>query len=194
MSQRIKQQARLLRQVRRLHRLTGIYLFLLMILMGASGLLLGWKKNSFGLLQAPTERGASQTLSTWLPMDTLARAAQRHLQEKMGKTVNTEVSRMDARPGKGIVKVIFENGYHEVQLDASTGAVLSTSRRYADLIEQLHDGSILDRWLGVSGGVFKRLYSSLTGVALVVFSLSGFWLWYGPRRMKSHRYRNRKTP
>ena len=45
-----KQHASFLRQVRAIHRFLGITLFALFLLIGMSGLLLGWKKNSGGYI------------------------------------------------------------------------------------------------------------------------------------------------
>jgi hypothetical protein len=28
------------------------------------------------------------------------------------------------------------------------------------------------------------IYSTIMGVALLIFTITGFWLWYGPKRMK----------
>ena len=46
------------------------------------------------------------------------------------------------------------------------------------------DGSIIDDWLGIPHGIFKVFYNSLMGVTLIIFTVTGFWLWYGPKRMK----------
>jgi len=88
------------------------------------------------------------------------------------------------RPSKGIAKFVFKEHYWELQLDATTAEVLQISRRNSDIIENIHDGSIVDRFLGIEGGWFKLFYTSVLGIALLTFSITGFWLWYGPKRMK----------
>ncbi|HEX8337897.1 MAG TPA: hypothetical protein VF621_14265, partial [Pyrinomonadaceae bacterium] len=72
-----------------------------------------------------------------------------------------------------------------VQLDGATGEVLHVERRRADFIENLHDGSILDYLAGTEGGQIKLAYTSIMGLALLTFTVTGFWLWYGPKRFRA---------
>lgn len=177
-----QQQARTLRQTRKLHRLSGISLFVFFFIMAVTGILLGWKKHSAEVIMPDTYRGTTDDPTAWLPLDTLSLLATGALYESTGTL--SEIDRIDVRPGKGSMKFLFKDGYREVQLDAATGSVLRVGRRYNDLIEQVHDGSIIDDWLGIPDGIFKVFYNSLMGVALVIFTVTGFWLWYGPKRMR----------
>ena len=180
---RRKQKAKVLRQVRRIHRYSGLALFVFFVVVGITSVLLGWKKNVEWIMP-PTQRAATAVeLADWLPQAELATRAQVALREALGTATDDRVDRLDGRPGKGVVKVLFKTGNYEVQLDAGTGEVLSLGKRRADLIEQIHDGSIVDEWVGTSGAPIKVFYSTVLGLALVVFSATGFWLWYGPRRM-----------
>ncbi len=83
-----------------------------------------------------------------------------------------------------MVKFVFKNHYWEVQLDGSTGDLLQISKRQSDFIENIHDGSFLDSYFGTSKHQIKVIYTSVMGMALLVFTISGFWLWYGPKKMK----------
>ncbi len=178
---------RSLRTFRKIHRTTGIFLFLVMIMVGATGLLLGWKKNSSGKIHPSTYKGTSTDLSQWLPMDTLQSIAFSALKEEKGNDINLEIQRIDARPNKGTVKFIFSNHYNGVQVDASTGDILKVTRRNSDIIENLHDGSILDRVLGTKGEIIKLVFTTISGLSLILFSVSGFWLWYGPKLVRKNR-------
>ncbi|MFT6321644.1 MAG: putative iron-regulated membrane protein, partial [Granulosicoccus sp.] len=82
-----------------------------------------------------------------------------------------------ARPSKGIVKVLFEAGNWEVQVDGKSGEVKSVEKRYSDWIESLHDGSI------ISDG-FKLFTMNFLGIGLLFLIGTGVWLWYGPRRVR----------
>jgi uncharacterized iron-regulated membrane protein len=84
---------------------------------------------------------------------------------------------MDIRPSKGIVKILFEDGNWEVQVDGKSGEVLSIDKRYSDWIESLHDGSI------ISDG-FKLVSMNFLGMGLLFLIFTGLWLWYGPRRIR----------
>jgi len=181
-----QQQARRLRQTRRVHRYAhryaGISLFVFFFIMAVTGALLGWKKHAGESLMPATQKGVSQEMADWQPLDSLSLLATAALLKETGELY--EIDRIDARPGKGIVKVLFERRNLEVQLDATTGKTLSVGRRHSDWVEQVHDGSIVDDWLGIPHGIFKVFYNTLMGIALVVFTVTGFWLWYGPKRMR----------
>jgi hypothetical protein len=90
---------------------------------------------------------------------------------------------MDIRPEKGVIKVSFKRNYFEVQLDGTTGNVLAIQQRNSDIIEQIHDGTILDNVI-YANGYFKLTYTSVLGLGLLFLTLSGFWLWYNPRRIR----------
>ncbi|WP_448519862.1 PepSY domain-containing protein [Rhodoflexus sp.] len=176
-----QRQAKLLRDFRKIHRLTGASLFIFFAIIGISGLLLGWKKNSGGYLLAKSSKGTSTDLRQWLPLDSLHHIAVHTMSDLQQPTV---IDRIDVRPDKGIVKFTFKDHYTGLQIDGATGEVLLIEQRRADWIEDLHDGSLIDNYLGISGEWFKLLYTSIMGLALLVFTVTGFWLWYGPKQMR----------
>ena len=153
-----------------------------------SGLLLGWKKNSGELLLAKTHKGSSTNLAVWLPIDSLLIIAKRTLHDSVSPELSSAVDRIDIRKDKGVVKFIFKNHYWGIQLDGATGKVLSVRSRRSDFIENLHDGSIIDNYFNTNGQI-KLVYTSIMGLALLTFTITGFWLWFGPKRMK---YMSRK--
>ena len=94
-----------------------------------------------------------------------------------------QIDRIDIRKNKGVVKFIFKN-FHEIQLDGATGNLLQIGFRSSDVIENIHDGSILDDYFNTSGNPIKLIYTSVMGIALLLFTITGFWLWYGPKKMR----------
>jgi hypothetical protein len=181
---KIKQTAKGLRVFRKVHRVTGALLFFIFIAIALSGLLLGWKKNSNGLIIPDTQKGISTNQADWLPLHLLTEKAFQAFTDSIHTIKQPELDRVDVRPSKGIMKFRFENDLWEVQLDATTGKVLSVGKRYSDLLENLHDGSFVDDALGLPAGIFKLLYTSISGIALLLFSITGFWLWYGPKYVR----------
>ncbi|HRG21760.1 MAG TPA: PepSY-associated TM helix domain-containing protein [Saprospiraceae bacterium] len=179
-----QEQAKILRLFRKIHRWLGASLFLVFLLIAITGLLLGWKKNSGGFLLAPTQKGSSTDLKDWLPMDSLYQLACQGLKERTSPQVSLELDRIDVRKDKGIAKFVFSDGYLGIQIDGATGKILMLEKRNADLIENIHDGSIVDKFLGWKSGLFKLIFTSLAGLALLGFTITGFWLWYGPKLMK----------
>lgn len=176
-------QAKLIRNFRKIHRVTGLLLVVFFLFVAVSGILLTWKKNSGGLILAESQTGTTTRLSEWLPIDSLHTLALRVYHDSISAESVPELSKIDVRPNKGMVKFVFEDGYWGIQLDGATGEVLHIERRWSDLIENIHDGSVLDHWFRTDGGL-KLFYSSITGFALLLFCVTGFWLWYGPKRMR----------
>ena len=184
-NKRVKQ-AKVLRVFRKIHRVTGALLFVFFFIVAITGLLLGWKKHSAGIILADTQSGTSSDLKTWLPMDSLQSLAVQFLHQNVSPSLSDEIDRIDVRPGKGVVKFSFKNHYWGLQLDGSTGKLLQVEQRRSDFIEHIHDGSIIDNLLNTSAGLFKLFYTSVMGLALILFTVTGFWLWYGPKRMRKH--------
>lgn len=184
-----KKQARILRIFRKIHRTAGALLFVLFFVVSVSGLILGWKKNTNGFILPETEVGVSTDVTNWLPLASLQKTAFKALQDSVNTSIDLALDRIDARPGKGVVKFIFDNHYWGVQVDGKTGEVLAVSRRNSDLVENIHDGAILDDLFRTNGEILKVLYTTITGLGLFIFTVTGFWLWYGPKYMRRTQHR-----
>jgi uncharacterized iron-regulated membrane protein len=168
-----------LRQFRSIHKWIGISVALFMLITSVTGILLGWKKN-VELLQPATLKGESTDVAEWVSFEMVSQAALRAIDSVTHQ--ENQIDRLDVRFDKGIIKVLFTKGYWEVQVDATTGKALSVAQRHADWIEHIHDGSIISE-------LFKLIYTSYLGWGLLFLSITGFWLWYGPkviRKAKSH--------
>lgn len=183
MMSKATQQAKWIRGLRWLHRKIAIFLFVFFLLISITGLLLGIKKQS-GLL-APTKKGSSSNLAHWLPLDSLQKNAIRYLHDSVSPSLSANVDRMDVRPGNGIVKFTFKDHFWGLQLDGATGELLGIEKRRSDFIEKIHDGSILDKIFGTGNESFKLTYTLIMGSSLFMLVLTGFWLWYGPKRLRS---------
>ncbi|TPV31893.1 PepSY domain-containing protein [Paucihalobacter ruber] len=175
--------AYLLRNTRKAHRITGATLFSLFFVVSITALLLGWKKNSNGYLLPQTQQGTVVSAEKYISIDSVQEIAVKHF-NNVFENANPGIDRIDIRPDKAVAKVLFENTYFEVQIDLGTGDILQTATRRSDFVENLHDGSILDVLFKTSNGVFKLIYTSIMSLALLLFTVSGFWLWYGPKVMR----------
>ncbi|MDF4201444.1 PepSY domain-containing protein [Maribacter sp. SA7] len=182
-----KKQAKLLRTFRKIHRITGAALFIFFFFISITGLLLGWKKHSADLILSKSYEGVSTDLKDWLPLENLHTIANMYLLDSISSELSTEIDRIDIRKNKGMVKFVYANHIWSLQIDGTTGKVLHVERRYSDVIEKIHDGSILDEYLGTSNNQIKVVYTTIMGIALLVFTITGFWLWYGPKRMKRNK-------
>lgn len=181
-------QAKTIRIFRKIHRLTGISLFVFFFVVSISALLLGWKKDSGGIILPETMKGTSTDLQQWLPLDSLNSIAEQAVMDTLNTNEVQQIDRIDVRKEDGIVKFDFKDNYLGLQLDGATGKVLQFGPRRSDLIENIHDGSILDDLFGTDG-VWKLIYTSIMSIALFIFTITGFWLWYGPKRMKRNKKR-----
>jgi uncharacterized iron-regulated membrane protein len=182
-----QRQAQLLSVFRKVHRITGATLFVIFLFVSVTGLLLGWKKHSGGLILPKSHQGVTTDLKDWLPIDSLYRNACRILHDSVSEDLSLVTDRIDIRMDNGMVKFVFTGHYWGIQLDGATGELLHIERRRSDFIENVHDGSILDHCFGTSNGLLKLIYTSTAGLALLVFTITGFWLWYGPKRIKRTR-------
>ena len=184
MSTIIDKTVRQTRFYRRLHKWLAVPLFAFMFLMGLSGLLLGWKKQT-GLLP-PTAKGASVQSRDWLSIHRIETIAHRFADSLR---LSPDIDRIDIRPAKGIAKIVFTNHFTEIQIDCQTGAIVSVARRNSDFIEKIHDGSLLDFGLGLKSDQIKLTYTTALSLGLILLSVSGFWLWYNPKRIKGYKAR-----
>lgn len=149
-----------------------------MFIVGATGLLLTWKDEL--QLKPSSSKIASQNRPL-LALQTIHDNAVSHIKKL---NLSSEINRIDYRPNKGIAKVRFEEHFTELQVDCYTGAIVSQKTRAADVVEMIHDGSIIDFLFGNSGKPTKLFYSTCTSLGLLFLSFSGFWLWLKPRQIK----------
>ncbi|MEO1262142.1 MAG: PepSY-associated TM helix domain-containing protein [Bacteroidota bacterium] len=168
------------RRYRRLHKWLALPLFLFMFIIGATGVLLGWKKQAD--FTPPTQRGISDQADNWISLKAIQSIARQYATDSLG--LAPDINRIDVRPGKGVAKILFETHYTELQVDLTTGKIVSHEKRWNDFIEHLHDGTIIDRLIGNDGEQSKITYTTLTSFGLMLLSFSGFWMWWNPKRIR----------
>lgn len=179
-----KKQAKLIRGFRRIHKYLGIFLFVFFMIIALTGWLLGWKKHSGDMIMPENRVGTVTTMKQWKSIDTLTLIANTYLKDSISADLSLEIEKIEIRPTKGMVKFIYADHNWSIQLDPVTGDPLVIGKRYSDLIESMHDGSLVDDLLKNTNGYFKLFYTNILSIALLVFTLTGFWIWYGPKRMK----------
>lgn len=177
----MQKMVRSLRAFRQWHRWVGVSLLVFIVISSLTGILLAWKKN-VDLLQ-PATHFAPANDQPWLGISQIGQIALEAF-DQAHPGENLQVDRLDVRPDKGIVKVLLDN-YWEVQVDGYSGQVLSIARRHADWIEKVHDGSILS-------DTFKLWLMNTLGLGLLFVSLTGGWMWWGPKQIRK-RKRKHKT-
>jgi len=181
MSGKVSKIAKSTRNYRKLHQWVAIPLFFFMFSTGVTGLLLGWKKQA-GILPK-TQKGESTQSNQWIKIDSIQQIAANYVQNKLKKSAL--IDRIDIRPQKGIAKIVFVEHFTELQIDCKTGEILAVNQRNSDIIEKIHDGSILDFLAQTDNDAFKLFYTTTLSLGLILLSISGFWLWYNPIRIRN---------
>lgn len=163
-----------MRNIRKLHRVLGLSICLLVIISATTGILLSYKKQA-EWIQPPTQYGTSSQTELFISIDSIHEIG---IKQVIGLKNPVTIHRIDIRPEKGIAKILYEDANWEMQIDIITGKVLSQKARYSDLIERIHDGSF------ISEG-FKIGSMTYLGLGLLILTLSGLGLWYGPKVIRN---------
>jgi len=173
--------AKSVRWYRKWHRYIAMFLLVFIAIISLSGILLAWKDEL--QLKPPSKKSANTNLEL-LPLSKIETIAVNHVKDA---NLDTTINRIDYRPRKGITKVRFETHFTELQIDCFSGKILSQKTRTADIIEMIHDGSIVDFLFNSKSKPVKLFYSTLIGLGLLFLSFSGFWLWKKPKQIKKNK-------
>lgn len=159
-----------------IHYWLGILSALPVLVILVTGLLLQVKKQSTWV--QPSEQKGEKT-EPLVPFSQVLQACQQV--PEAGVKSWKDISRIDVRPGKGIMKVQAKNNW-EIQIDSATGAVLQVAYRRSDLIESFHDGSWFGDWAKL--GVFLP-----AAIILLILWVTGLVLFFQPFWVKWRRSR-----
>ncbi|EPR72138.1 hypothetical protein ADIWIN_2977 [Winogradskyella psychrotolerans RS-3] len=181
MKEKNKSLAKSTRWYRKAHRFVAIPLLIFIIIMSITGLLLTWK-DELGFKPATTSIN-----SNGRHLISLSEIEMKAINYMDSLELSNDINRIDYRPRKGIAKVRFDHHFTELQIDCYTGEIISQKTRTADIIEMIHDGSIIDFLFNSSGTPTKLFYSTLIALGLLFISLSGFWLWLKPKQIKKNK-------
>ena len=110
-----------LRNIRKLHRVLGLSICLLVIISATTGILLSYKKQA-EWIQPPTQSGKSAQTEQFISIDSIHKVG---IKQVIGLKNTITIDRIDIRPEKGIAKILYKDVNWEMQIDISTGKVLS---------------------------------------------------------------------
>ena len=163
------------------HKWIGIALSLMLINISVTGLLL-LEKKQYDWIQPSTRQGAPGSSADFITLQQVLDAVFA-CQHPDFADIN-DIDRIDFRPGKRVHKVRSTKHHAEIQIDAVTGEILSTSTRRCDFLEQLHDGSWFGPWM-------HGMIMPVVAVANTVLALTGLYLWLGPKfKLRRHPPKN----
>jgi len=161
---------------RRLHQILGWFVALPALLIFATGVLLLLRQD-WSWIQPPTfkgERVGLPTLSVHEAFERVKNTPESGLTPDSGWD---EISSVDIRPSKGVMSFRLKSGL-EVQVDGTSGAILSAAPRRTSLLIELHQGSFFHPL------VMKGLFLPV-GISLIGLWLSGVLLLWKRRRIYS---------
>lgn len=121
-------------------------------------------------LTTSLETGKEANLSQSIPMDQVVSIATS--QELPGVSSDEDIFRIELTPSANIFRVRLTNN-QEVQIDASTGEVLSTKPDYSGLLISLHDGYFFGNW-------YRYSVLTITALSLILMSFSGYYMFGFP--------------
>ena len=170
------------RKFRVYHRRIGCIFLIFFLIISVTGILLALKDVLH--LKPEIVNTDSPNDSTWISLKEIDSISKDYIYNKL--ELDTVIDRIDIRPTKGVAKVLFSNHFTELQIDVSSGKILSVSSRVDTIIEKIHDGSIIDYFITKSN-ISKITYSSLLSIGLIFMSISGVFLWYLPKKLKSRK-------
>jgi uncharacterized iron-regulated membrane protein len=166
---------RLARFSRWMHKWVGTLLALIMVTLSITGGFVAFK-NEVEYLQPAGRSGAKGDIAAAIPPARVAEIILAlHLPE--AQTLK-EINRIELRPSKRMYKVRLEQtsawrSPREIQVDAMTGAILNEGVRGDQLWMDLHS-------FAVFGEATKLITMTVSGMALLWLSLSGYYLFFYP--------------
>jgi uncharacterized iron-regulated membrane protein len=175
---------RLARFSRWVHKWVGTVLALIMVALSITGVFIAFK-NELEYLQPAGRSGAKGDLTDVIHPAWVAEIIH-SLQLPEAPTVK-EINRIELRPSKRMYKVRLEQtapwrSPRELQVDAITGAILNDGVRGDQLWMDLHSFAIF-------GEATKLLTMTVSGIALLWLSLSGYYLFFYPLWFRARKRR-----
>jgi hypothetical protein len=148
-----RKQAKTIRFLRKLHRITGLILLVFILNMAITGILIGWGKNSYDYILPDIRKGSSSDLKNWVPLSSLEKVVKQALSDFSSK-FEKDISCIDIWQDQGIVKFIFENHYCRIQFDVATKNQLTA------LLEQLYARTFVEHHFSSRYSFFKLFFTS----------------------------------
>jgi uncharacterized iron-regulated membrane protein len=164
---------------RRVHYWLSLFVAVPLFVTACTGILMHLRKQ-IAWVQPTEQKGSSKEPS--VSFERVLEACKGR--PEVGVNSWADVSRVDVRPPKGILKVTTKTDW-EVQIDIKTGEVLQTAIRRSDWINSIHEGAYFSESI-------KFYWFLPSGVGLVVLTLTGAYLFWQPLGVKWRR--KRATP
>ena len=167
------------RKYRVYHRRVGLAFLFFLVLVSITGFLLGLKDTFKLKPEVPTIEDYNS--KEWITLTEINNISRDYVYKEL--KYDTVIDRIDFRPKKNVVKVLFKNHFTELQINVYSGEILSVNTRLDTIIEKIHDGSIIDYYF-TNSNISRVIYTVLLFTGIIFMSLSGYFLWYYPKKIK----------
>lgn len=169
--------------MRTLHKWFGAILCLFLATIAATGFLLA-TKGTFGWIRPAEQTGMPLGDDPKIAeVVDVADAAFAHGIPELQSF--KDIDRIDYRPKSNIFKVVSKKGYHEVQVDGTTGKVLGVARRNDQLAEDVHD-------LSFFGDAIHDYGLPVVAIGLLTLAITGSVIFATPY-VRRWQYKRRKS-
>ena len=175
----------LLQQFRNLHKKFASVLFVFFFLIGLTGSLLSFKSAFTKVIFENKEISGESKLTAILPLDSLETIATTILNEKANMKFKKS-EKVEIKIAKGTVLFYYKDAY-SIQLNGSSGEPILIEKKFGGIIQDIHDGAILDSLFINKLSLSKKVYSIIMGLSLLLLTITGTYLWYKPKMIKKSR-------
>jgi uncharacterized iron-regulated membrane protein len=175
----------LLQNFRSLHKKFASVLFVFFFLIGFTGCLLAFKSAFTKTIFEDKEVAVESKLSSIMPLDSLERMATSVLNEK-ANTKFKKSEKVEIKISKGTVLFYYKEAY-SIQVNGATGAPILIEKKFGGIIQDIHDGAILDSLVTNKSSLSKKVYSITMGLSLLLLTITGTYMWYKPKMIKKNR-------
>ena len=175
----------LLQNFRSLHKKFASVLFAFFFLIGLTGSLLSFKSAFTKVIFENKEISGESKLAAILPLDSLEKMATSILNEK-ANTRFAKSEKVEIKIAKGTVLFYYKDAY-SIQLNGASGAPILIEKKFGGIIQDIHDGAILDSLLTNKLSLSKKVYSIIMGLSLLLLTITGTYMWYKPKMIKKNR-------
>jgi len=94
--------------------------------------------------------------------------------------------KVEIKLSKGTVIFYYKDAY-SIQLNGASGAPILIEKKFGGIIQDIHDGAILDSLLTNKLSLSKKVYSIIMGLSLLLLTITGTYMWYKPKMIKKNR-------
>ena len=174
-----------LQKFRSLHNKFASVLFFFFFCIGLTGSLLSFKSAFTKVIYENKTISAESKIANLLALDSLESIATSLLNEKANKNFKKS-EKAEIKISKGTVLFYYKEAY-TVQLNGASGEPILIEKKFGGVIQDIHDGAILDSLLINKFSISKKVYSIIMGLSLLLLTITGTYMWYKPLLIKKNR-------